>query len=227
MTRQIYRVRDTIEDAIRASQTFSSSQSAEQKGFDFSAQMGSGKTLLVGEGNLSFAKSLVRWNGVSAQKLVATTYEKFSTLNTLTLINAIWLQGRGVKTLYGVNARTLERYFAGVRFRTIVFQFPHTGRRRPVDGRNPNHVLVKQFLKSARARLENDGQVCITYVDNPHYVGAFQFETAAKLSGFYSPQFFPFQKHRFRGYTHVMTNEPSSGLIFHSRFKTAVFKPKF
>lgn len=226
MRRQSYCEGDTVEEAIRAAQIFGSSQCFEIKGFDLIQQIKLGDALLIGEGNLSFAKSLVQHHGVSTKKLVATTYETFSALKGVSLKNALWLQGRGVKTLHGVNATSLDHDFSRASFRTIVFQFPHTGKRKPINGRNPNHVLVKQFLKSARRRLRQDGKVCISYVDSPHYDGAFQFDIAANLAGYLPPDSFLFDKIKFRGYTHVMTNEPRSALTFHKRFRTVVFSCK-
>jgi len=159
-----------------------------KESFDLAAQISSGQCLLVGEGNLSFAKSLLSFQNISPSKIVATTFEHLNSLSEETTANAKYLSEKGVVVLNGVNARKLNAAIGSNKFSTIVFQFPHTGRRHPVKGKNPNYVLVRDFLNSARGHLIQNGLVCISAVDSPHYQGAFQFEKAAASAGYYPPQ---------------------------------------
>jgi len=197
-----------------------------KENFDLVAQISSGRCLLVGEGNLSFAKSLLNFQRVSPSKIVATTFERFNSLSEETVANAKYLSAKGVVVLNGVNARKLDVAVGSNKFSTIVFQFPHTGRRHPVEGKNPNYILVRDFLNSAKSHLIQNGLVCISAVDSPHYQGAFQFDKAAASAGYHPPSIYPFAPKRFKGYSHTMTHEDGSALGGHRNFKTWVFRPK-
>lgn len=190
------------------------------------SQIASGRCLLVGEGNLSFAKSLLNFQKISPLKLVATTFERPTNLPDEVISNAKYLYDRGASVLHGVNACRLDAALKEHKFSTIVFQFPHTGRRRPVEGKNPNYVLVRDFLYSSQGHLLRSGVVCISAVDSPHYQGAFQFDKAAASAGYHPPLIYKFEPKRFKGYVHTMTNEVGSALGGHNDFKTWVFKPK-
>ena len=197
-----------------------------KKGFDLVSEIASGRCLLLGEGNLSFARSLLNFQKISPSKLVATTFERPNSLSDRARMNAKYLYYNGAVVLHGVNARKLDATLKRRRFSIIIFQLPHTGRRRPVEGKNPNYVLVRDFLNSAKHHLFRSGVVCISAVDNLHYQGAFQFEKAAAFAGYYPPSIYKFEPKRFKGYVHTMTNETGSALGRHSDFKTWVFRPK-
>lgn len=216
----------TIREAIAAATTGNYPTLQQKTGFNFVSQIASGRCLLIGEGNLSFARSLLHFKTVDPARLTATTYHKPSKLSEDTLYNARHLIGKGATVKHGINARTLATSFAGHVFSTIVFQFPHTGRRPGSNGKNPNYLLVRDFLKSARNHLGLSGRVCISAVDSPHYQGAFQFETAALVAGYNPPSAYPFDPKTFKGYTHTMTHDESSALRRRQNYKTWVFKPK-
>ena len=226
MPSQSYFEGQTIGSAMFAAIKGVHTRSEVKEGFDLVAQIASGRCLLVGEGNLSFAKSLLSFQRVSPSKIVATTFERLNSLSEETVANAKYLSEKGVVILNGVNARKLNLAIGSNKFSTIVFQFPHTGRRHPAEGKNPNYVLVRDFLNSARGHLIQNGLVCISAVDSPHYQGAFQFEKAAASAGYNPPAIYPFAPKRFKRYTHTMTHEDGSALGGHRNFKTWVFKPK-
>ena len=226
MPNQSYFEGQTIGSAKFAATRGVHSLSEVKEGFDLVAHIASGRCLLVGEGNLSFAKSLLNFQRVSPSKIVATTFERLNGLSEETTTNAKYLSEKGVVVLNGVNARKLNAAIGSNKFSTIVFQFPHAGRRHPVEGKNPNYILVRDFLNSARSHLTQNGCVCISAVDSPHYQGAFQFEKAAASAGYYPPSIYPFAPKRFKGYSHTMTHEDGSALGRHRNFKTWVFKPK-
>ena len=69
-------------------------------------------------------------------------------------------------------------------------------------GHNPNHVMIRRFLRSAVSYLTTDGKVLITAVDSPHYQGAFQFDEAAKFAGYEEPETYPFDPSMFPGYSY-------------------------
>lgn len=185
---------------------------------------GLGNILLVGEGNLSFSKALLRHGLFSRSSLIyATTYEsKFSWKND-TPANAWILKRNGVSILDRIDATKLERSFARDSFNTIIFQFPNVGSREPVWGKNPNHILLRRFLSSADKILRPHGKVMVTTVENDYYKGAFQYDDAAKYAGFYIDHIVPFFLRDFIGYSHVNTNDEESALEDHDKFSTRIF----
>lgn len=192
--------------------------------FDLVAQVASGRTLLVGEGNLSFALSLAKYPSIHANKIIASTLEGKNELSDDAKANASKLQNFGATVLHGVNATKLSSVFGSWNFDTIIFQFPHTASREPIEGHNPNFILVRDFLISAAKQLTLGGVVVISAIDSPHYRGAFQFEEAASLAGFLPPKDYSFNLHDYDGYTHTMTNAEDSALNSDDRLRTWVFR---
>jgi hypothetical protein len=123
--------------------------------FDFAAAVRAGPALLVGEGNLSFSLALSESVG-AVQNMTASTFKTSAEYSAATTQNAKILRRRGVATVAGVDATNLSRYFGQRKFASIIFQFPNVGSRSPIYGRNPNHILVRSFLKSAAWHLTAD-----------------------------------------------------------------------
>ncbi|PZP54808.1 MAG: hypothetical protein DI586_08805 [Micavibrio aeruginosavorus] len=192
----------------------------------FISQIQLGKTLFVGEGNLSFALSIEKMPGITSSKITATTYEKTSDLSEEAQQNSEILKQSGASVLNGIDATKLEQYFPHLKFDTIVFQFPNAGSREPEYGRNPNYILIRNFLKSAASCLAPNGRILITAVDNPHYHGAFQFEEASEKTGYSILGSYPFDPESFPGYSHINTNDDDSALEKHNEFKTWIFELK-
>ncbi len=191
--------------------------------FDFAQELSKGKTLLVGEGNLSFTLSLAATGQIPKNNLTATTYEKPSELSEVAEENTRKLKSFGVNVLHNVDATRLASFFGNSLFNHVVFQFPNTGTREPVEGHNPNFILVRDFLKSAYNQLSRGSRVLITVVDNSYYQGAFQFEEAAELAGFSAPDSYPFDPSDFPEYDHTMTHQEGSAIDKHTEFRTWVF----
>lgn len=181
---------------------------------------------LVGEGNLSFAKSLFNLPASQITHMIATTYEKPRALSDDAVKNARTLQRCGAVVVHGIDATKLNEAFHREKFDTIIFQFPNVGSRDAKYGRNPNYVLVRKFLRSAKDCLKPGGKVMITAVDSPHYEGAFQFEDAAEFADFKPPESYPFDPSLFSGYVHTNTNDDDSALEEHAKFMTWVFRAK-
>ena len=192
----------------------------------FTYQVLKGNTLFVGEGNLSFALSITKVPYISTSNLVATTYEKDSDLSEEAQQNAKVLKQSGASVLNGIDATKLSQYFPQQKFDTIVFQFPNAGSREPEYGRNPNYILIRDFLKGAASCLVPSGKILVTAVDNPHYQGAFQFEEAAEKGGYGILGSYPFDPEFFPGYSHTNTNDDDSALEKHDIFKTWIFELK-
>lgn len=197
-----------------------------RQAFDFVGHIAGGNVLLVGEGNLSFALSLTKKSRINPSQITASTFENVSDLSDITLENAEKLRPAGVAVLHGLDAERLHLTFNKTAFDHIIFQFPHAGSREPVEGHNPNYILVRDFLKSAIRKIKRYGTVLISAVDAPHYHGAFQFEKSANAAGFQAPDIYAFDPDAFPGYRHTMTHQDGDALSNHDAFATWVFKPK-
>ncbi len=186
-----------------------------------------GKTLLVSEGNFSFAKSLLLNPRSGIVSMAATTFDGQRSLPPEAQDNIDTLEQFGASVFYKIDAINLTNFFHREDFDTIVFQFPNVGSRDPKHGHNPNHVLLRRFLKSGRNLLKPAGKIIVTTVDNPHYDGAFQYDKAAKFSGFHQPERYRFDPEMFPEYSHTNTHNDDSALSNHQNFITLVFKPDF
>jgi len=185
-----------------------------------------GNVLLVGEGNLSFARNLLNKPMISIESAIATTFEAQRNLSDETLRNTSLLRCCGVRVIHRVDATRLDQNFKGAEFDTIIFQFPNVGSRDAKYGRNPNHVMIRKFLRSAATILKPSGKILISAVGSPHYQGAFQFDDAAAFAGYETPEAYPFDPSLFPGYSHTNTNDDESALDNHSRFATWIFRLK-
>ena len=192
----------------------------------FLERMRSGDVLFVGEGNLSFALNIAKRPTVTASRMTVTTYEEENHLSKVGQHNALALRRLGASVIPGVDAMNLEQRLFYRRFDTIVFQFPNVGSRELEEGRNPNFILVRDFLKSAAKHLQPGGQVLITAVDSPYYHGAFQFDEAAAAGGFSKPDTYLFDLLKLPGYIHTNTNNTDSAIDGHDMFRTWVFSLK-
>lgn len=192
--------------------------------FDFVAAIAGGSTLLVGEGNFSFTASLIRKARIRSNHLTATAFERAEELPETVRERIRHLRSAGVEIHLHVDATDLTRSLGSRKFDSIVFQFPHTGSRDPIHGRNPNFILLRDFLINTKQHLHPNGKVLVTLVDSSHYQGAFQPEEAAQAAGLKPPESLPFKPSDFPGYEHRMTNEEESAIDNHRRFLSWVFR---
>jgi len=183
-----------------------------------------GKTLLIGEGNFTFANSIIMMLELGISNLTATALEAENKLDEETKAAIEEIQQTGGAVILGVDAAKLSDSLSGQRFDTIIFQFPHVGSRDPKYGQNPNFILMRKFLKSAKYHLRPSGRVMISTVDSTHYLGAFRFEDAAEQAGYLPPKTYPFDPKRFKGYFHTNTHDEDSALEDHKKFITWVFR---
>ena len=198
----------------------------KSSGFDFVNEIIRGRTLFVGEGNLSFTLSIANTPLITPNRLIATTFESETELSEEAKENADKLHKMGATVIYGVDATKLSTTFGSWLFDNIIFQFPNVGSREAVENHNPNFILLRDFLKSAISQLYRTGKVIVSTIDNPHYRGAFQFEEAARIAGFKSPEIYPFDPFAFSGYEHTMTHQTGSAIDKHDKFSTWVFRTK-
>lgn len=195
-----------------------------QKPFDFLGHAKKGRVLFLGEGNFTFSLCLAMQAGNYAKNMTCSAFESRDFLSALANINIRKLKDRGARALYDVDATKLHQYFSQEIFDLIIFQFPNVASRIPVNGRNPNHVLIRKFLNSAAPHLSKSGKIAITVVNSPYYDGVFDMEGAAKVAGFKKPTAVPFYFDDYSGYTHVNTDDHNqSATDKESHFVTFVF----
>lgn len=180
-------------------------------------------TLLIGEGNLSFAKSLL-FLPCGITHMTATTFEKQTELSNETNDNAVLLNCHGARVYHDVDATRLEASLGQSEYKSIIFQFPNVGSRDPKYGQNPNHIMIRKFLENAYTHLSPDSQIFITTVDSPYYDGVFRFEDAAQFAGYTIAGRYSFDPSVFRGYSHINTCDDESAIDDYKRFVTRVFK---
>jgi len=179
-------------------------------------------TLLIGEGNLSFAKSLL-FLPYGITSMTATTFEKQKDISNETKDNATILHCHGATVIHDVDATRLNDRLGTSKYNAIIFQFPNIGSRDPKYGQNPNHIMVRKFLANAKDHLCPSGKILITAVDTPYYDGVFRFEDAANFAGCNITETHPFDPIVFRGYSHINTLDDESAIKDHKRFVTSVF----
>lgn len=195
--------------------------------FNFVNEVKRGSVLLVGEGNLTFSLSLSNLAAARSPDLICTTFEPEADYSEVTAANAARLRRKGIRVISNIDATSLTKWFARKSFDLIVFQFPNVGSRIPVRGRNPNHQLVRSFLKSAGEHQSAKGNVVITAVNSPHYDGAFDMSDAAARNNFEEPTAHPFYFSDYPGYIHTKTKEDGeSALNKDDEFVTYVFRKK-
>lgn len=191
--------------------------------YDFISQINNSRTLLVGEGNLSFSVCIVK-KLRSFSNLLTSTYEKYIELSDFGRLNAILLREMGLKILHDLDATKLHEFFSHDAFETIIFQFPHSGSREGVDGLNSNYVLVRDFIISASKVLRKDGTILITIVDSNFYNSVFRFNELSEELGIARPAKYKFDPKDYPEYEHTMTHQDQSGIDDYSKFATYEFR---
>ncbi|CUM67517.1 uncharacterized protein PRCAT00005216001 [Priceomyces carsonii] len=130
------------------------------------------KVLLVGEGDFSFAMSLVEEDFIKPDNLIATSYDSVDEINLkypAAKEKLEFLKSRGVKLLHDIDATSLVKslklnpsnkkktggkqlFDDGGQLNKIMFNFPHTGRgMKDVDRNIADHQkLILGYFKSCK-----------------------------------------------------------------------------
>lgn len=171
------------------------------RGVDVNGRVRGSKTLLIGEGNFSYARSLVKNDMIDPQDLVATAYERDMLADAAE--NIAYLQSRGVSVLHGVDARQLHNMPELGQFDNIQWNFPHSGSNR-ID---VNQRLLDDFFASTSPRLTPEGTVTVTLKNGKPY-SSWGIQNQAENQGFRLIEQSPFEQ--IQGYTHRQTTRPIS-----------------
>lgn len=133
--------------------------------------------MLVGEGDFSYARSIIEQDYIRPENLIVTSYDSSETELSLKyphsfLENHKFLESNGVKVIYKVDATNLIKSlkitkktpwhkivghsWLGKPLQNILFNFPHTGRGIKDQGRNINEhqELVFGYFKSSQHLFE-------------------------------------------------------------------------
>ncbi|GAM90836.1 hypothetical protein ANO11243_088820 [Dothideomycetidae sp. 11243] len=168
--------------------------------------------LLVGEGDLSFTRSLVETH--FAPSVTATTYDSLPVLESkypstaAANISAIQDADPDAVILHGVDATRLSttKALKGKKFDRVVFNFPHVGGLTKDVNRQVrlNQELLVGFFKGAKGLLTSEGTVVVTlFVAEPYTL--WNVRDLARHSGLEVVRSFRFDPAVYPGYAHART----------------------
>lgn len=189
------------------------------------------KTLLLGEGSFSFAKSLAEKTDESKRGMItATTLDDLSQLSDKAKANIDALKRMGASVQGGVDARQIAETLNRGGFNSIVWNFP-----RVIVPRGDSHKihrdLLRDFFKSASSEglLQESGKVYVTLKDTPYYKG-WHIDKLAMQHGFTlvetCQQLYQEFKEAYPGYEHTKTNSDQPILQNDDPTITYVFQRK-
>lgn len=132
------------------------------------------RLLLVGEGDFSFAKSIVEHHGCC--DVTATCFDSRAELlekyNPQAEEHISYLEDEGQTVLYAVDATKLDSTKALKRpFERIVFNFPHVGGKTKDVNRQVrfNQELLVKFFAAAKVILDAGGTIIVTLFEGEPY----------------------------------------------------------
>ena len=169
------------------------------------------RILLVGEGDFSFAKSIVehhRCCDVTATCLDSKDdlYVKYKPQAEE---NIQYLEGESQTVLYNVDATKLDSIKSlksSERFDKIIFNFPHIGGKSTDVNRQvrSNQELLVKFFKSASQLLKASGSIIVTLFESEPYT-LWNIRDLARHSGLEVQRSFKFQPSAYPAYRHSRT----------------------
>lgn len=187
----------------------------------------SGRTLLVGEGNLTFAEANVGLRRVEPRNLTATIYETKADAQKRdadTALRADRLEKQGVSVQYGVDATRLHEREPVVTYDSIVWMFPYPAGAGRARAGVAGAALLSAYFASAKKVLAPGGTVSVTLKEK-RYVAMWNPVALAKAAGLKLRAREVFSVSDYPGYTHETTSAMAQKADVSGAAVTFVFEP--
>lgn len=169
------------------------------------------RILLIGEGDFSFAKSIVESHGcynVTATCLDSQA-ELFHKYDPHAEQNVQYLQGEGQVVMCDIDATKMgqnKKLKDLEGFDRILFNFPHVGGKSKDVNRQVrfNQELLVKFFRAAEALLAPQGTIIVTLFEGEPYT-LWNIRDLARHSGLEVQRSFKFLAEAYPGYSHART----------------------
>ena len=168
--------------------------------------------LLIGEGDFSFAHSLVSTHGCC--DVTATCYDTqtqlFEKYTPQGEEHVRFLEAEGQTVLYGVDATKLDQTKSlkksGGQWDVVVFNFPHVGGKSKDVNRQVrfNQELLVKFFTTVKVVLAHEGTVVVTLFEGEPYT-LWCIKDVARHAGLEVKRSFKFMAEAYPGYSHART----------------------
>ncbi|KAI5359847.1 putative 25S rRNA (uridine-N(3))-methyltransferase BMT5 [Septoria linicola] len=172
------------------------------------------RILLIGEGDFSFAKSIVEEHGCC--DVTATSYDSqddlFAKYNPQAEEHVKYLEEEGQHVLYNVDATKLDKNkplakaAADGKYDVVLFNFPHVGGKSTDVNRQVrfNQELLVNFFDTVQRLLAQSGTIVVTLFEGEPYT-LWNIRDLGRHTGLEVARSFKFQAEAYPGYSHART----------------------